>query len=44
MTPRQMENKIDELNFWLDNNRNHPEYSRKYDQRTQLVEQLTRNN
>jgi len=43
MTPKQIENKIDELNFWLDNNREHPDYTTKYNERAKLVEQLTFN-
>ncbi|MGJ5643236.1 hypothetical protein [Formosa sp. S-31] len=41
MTPKQIENKIDALNFWLDNNRDHPHYTTKYNERSKLVEQLT---
>jgi hypothetical protein len=41
MTAKQIENRIDNINFWLDHNRNHPQYSTKYNERTQLVEQLT---
>ncbi|WP_435138842.1 hypothetical protein [Formosa sp. A9] len=44
MTHKQIENKIDELNFWLDNNRNHPHYTTKYNERSKLVEQLTFSN
>ncbi|WP_008635564.1 hypothetical protein [Bizionia argentinensis] len=41
MTPKQLENKLDELNFWLDNNQSHEHYSTKYNERNELVEQLT---
>lgn len=41
MTAKQIENKIDDLNFWLDNNRNHEHYATKYNERSALVETLT---
>lgn len=29
MTARQLENKVDELQFWVDNNPNHPDHQQK---------------
>ncbi|WP_158651370.1 hypothetical protein [Pseudotamlana carrageenivorans] len=40
MSPNQLNNKIDELDFWLENNPDHEHYTLKFNERNTLLEQL----
>lgn len=40
MTPRQIKNKIDNLDFWLRHNKAHPDYNKVKQQKHNLITKL----
>ena len=39
MSDNQLKNRIEDLNFWLRHNPNHPDYCIKYQEREKLINQ-----